>query len=320
MIGEKVREGIARARKEWPVHTNRASSLGHPCIRYLFYRRTAHELQVLPDIGLLEIWEEGNDQERSANRLLREFAGLEIIEAQRELAIKEHNITGHIDGKAVPVIASSYPDWPRDGEDNILPVPCEIKSMNEHIYAEIHTLDDMLNSDHYWIRGYIFQLQIYLEGTGNEVGVFLLKTKNASQIRDIWVEKDPVLIGEIVAKADAIEAAVASGEAPERCEGSHCRRCGFLTHCCPDFINKDAAEFMHNEELEILLARRHELSEAGKEYAKIDRQIKAMLEGVEKNFLCGSFLVTGKYVSRKEYTVAAGESWRRTIEYIGEEA
>jgi len=319
MIGAKVREGIMRARRDYPVHANRASSLGHPCIRYLYYQRTAHEIRELPDIGLLEIWEEGNDQERSANRLLRQYAGLEIIESQRELTIKEHNITGHIDGKVVPVIPADYPDWPKDERGELIAVPAEIKSMDQHIFAGIETLDNMANSDHYWIRGYLCQLQIYLEGTGQELGVFLLKPKNASRIRDIWAERDEAIIQDAFRKADAVEFAVGEGDAPERCEGSHCRRCPFLTHCTPDIINTSATEFMHNPELEDLLDQRHRLLAAGKEFEKVDRQIKKMLEGVEKSFICGDHLVTGKPVERKGYTVEAGTSWRRSIEYIGEE-
>lgn len=325
IIAQKVEEGLLRQHREYPVHVNRASSLGHPCERYLYYQRTAHEKRELPDVGLLAIWEEGVAQERTTAMILSKFAGLELIEGQRELTIKEHNIVGHIDGKVVPILPEKWPDWPKadpekayGGSSLLRAVPIEIKSMNSYSYESIQTLDDMINSDRYWIRGYVIQLQLYLAAMDEPVGVFILKDKNAARVKDIWMERDDKTIEEVFEKADRIEEAVKTGVPPERNEGSHCRRCPFLTLCTPDFINPNGAEIINNEELESLLKRRQELLDAGKELNGIERQIKNMLEGVHRNIMCGDWLITGKTVQRKGFTVAPSEIWRRKIEYIGE--
>jgi len=316
VIADRVRQGIVASRKEFPVHANRASSLGHPCVRYLFYQRTAHDKRELFDPGLLEIFEEGNAQERTSRDALQRFGRFDIVEQEREIIIPEHNITGHIDGGILPINRDD-PDWPiRNGEAQ--KAPFELKSMNEHIWAGIDTLDDMLGSPYYWIRGYPTQLNIYLEGTGQQMGVFLLKSKAAMRFKEIWIEHDPVIVAEAFAKADEVEAHVKSGVAPERCEGEHCKRCGYLTHCAPDMVNKSSGEWLNNPELEELLIRRHELTEAGKEFNQVDRRIKKMLEGVDHSIVCGDFVITAKEIQRKGYTVDPGTSIRRTIEYVGE--
>jgi len=61
-------------------------------------------------------------------------------------------------------------------------------------------------------------------------------------------------------------------------------------------------------------------TEAGKEINQIDRRIKKMLEGIDHSIVCGDFVITAKPVERKAYTVEAGTSIRRTIEYVGEGA
>jgi len=318
VIGEKVREGIVRKHKEYPVNSNRASALGHECLRYLYYMRTAHTDKELPDPGLLEIFREGDDQERTTVRLLQEFGDYDLIEQWRELTMPKFNITGHIDGKILPINRSD-PNWPvKDADGQAQPVACEIKSMSPHIWASINSLDDMKNSQYPWVRGYIIQLQLYMEMTGEELGVFLLKDKTAARIKDIWMPKDPTIVSEAIFKASAIEEAIVVKVAPDRAEGSQCRRCGFLTTCMPSIVNPNAGEIIESEELLELLERRHSLEAAGREFEQVDRQIKKMLEGQERLLVCGDYVISGQRVDRKEHAVAGGSYWKRSIDFIGE--
>jgi hypothetical protein len=320
VIGEKVREGIVRHHKEFPVKSNRASALGNECLRYLYYMRTAHTEKELPDPGLLEIFQEGDDQERATVRLLQQFGDYDLVEQWRELVMPEHNITGHIDGKILPINRNDS-TWPvKDTDGQAQPVACEIKSMSPHIWASISSLDDMKNSQYPWVRGYIIQLQLYMEMTGEELGVFLLKDKTAARIKDIWMEKDPTIVSEAISKADAIEGAIRTGSAPDRAEGSQCRRCGFLTTCMPSIVNANAGEVVTSPELLELLDRRHALEAAGREFDQVDRLIKKMLEGQEKLIVCGDYVISGQMVRRKEYTVPGGSYWKRSIDFIGEES
>jgi len=319
MIGEKVREGIVKKHKEFPVKSNRASALGNECLRYLYYMRTAHTDKELPDPGLLEIFREGDDQERTTVRLLQEFGDYDLIEQWRELTMPEYNITGHIDGKILPINRSD-PNWPvKDANGQALPVPAEIKSMSPHIWASIGSLDDMRNSQYPWVRGYLTQLNLYLEADHQELGVFLLKDKTAARIKDIWMPKEPAIVSEALSKARAIEEAIVVKVAPDRAEGGQCRRCGFLTTCMPSIVNPNAGEIIESAELLELLERRHGLEAAGREFEQVDRLIKKMLEGQERMLVCGDYVISGQRVERKEYTVAGGSYWRRSIDFIGEE-
>src|SRR5438309_8002720 len=45
--------------EQWPVRSNRASELGHPCERFLTYNRVAWRHARLPDVGLQYVFDEG---------------------------------------------------------------------------------------------------------------------------------------------------------------------------------------------------------------------------------------------------------------------
>ena len=111
VISQHVRDGILASREEWPVHSNRASEIGNPCHRYLYYMRTAYKERPLPDVGLLEIFKEGNYQERATVELLSEH-GIELNQQQRSIDLKAYEISGSIDGSVHPRLASDFPDWP----------------------------------------------------------------------------------------------------------------------------------------------------------------------------------------------------------------
>jgi len=79
MIIEKIYESKGREIKQYPVHSNRASDLGIPCLRYHVLNRTRWQERALHDVGLQMIFDLGNDIEQIVLRELSE-AGVTVIE------------------------------------------------------------------------------------------------------------------------------------------------------------------------------------------------------------------------------------------------
>ena len=115
MIAEKVRAGILAKREVWPVRSNRASAMGHQCMRHLNYLRTAWKEMPMPNVGLLEIFEEGNVQERNVEEMLRQ-AGLQLNQQQRGINLEAYEIGGRIDGNTVPINVGEWAVWPLEDD------------------------------------------------------------------------------------------------------------------------------------------------------------------------------------------------------------
>ena len=96
MIVEKVDEYVEKQRKVFPCHTNRASSMGHECARYLTYCRTNWEDKSLVPVTLQYIFMGGQDEEDNAMDWIRK-SGVRIYEPQKSFHWKEYNISGHLD-------------------------------------------------------------------------------------------------------------------------------------------------------------------------------------------------------------------------------
>ena len=159
MIVESLIELKKSRIKQWPVNSNRASSLGHECLRYLVYERTRWQEKVLHGVTLQMIFDEGNLHEKAVIRDLQD-AGNEIIEQQRAFAWSAYLITGHIDGKLL--------------KDSIA-IPFEIKSCSPWIFQSINKLNDLHNHKYHHVRCYPSQLTLYLLMDNKEFGYFIFK-------------------------------------------------------------------------------------------------------------------------------------------------
>jgi len=93
-IDSKVRQAYEQKRRVSPCRSNRASQIGHPCLRYLTYCRKDWKQKVLPSVELLWIFEMGNLIEEMAVKRLTK-AGLLVTQQQRDFEEPKQGITGH---------------------------------------------------------------------------------------------------------------------------------------------------------------------------------------------------------------------------------
>jgi hypothetical protein len=310
MIADAIREYIAGERYSSPAQSNRASELGHPCTRYLCYLR--REKKPLVDVGLQEVFREGNDQEIAVRRLL-EDAGFVFTRSQQAFNWPDLQLSGHIDGM---LGYHRRPTWWPTGQAE---VPCEIKTCSPWIFQGLDTVDDLTNGKQLWLRKWPDQMQVYLLLTDQPVGVIVLKDKTAARVKDLWIDLDWDRASELVRKAEEVNAHLSRQTYPDRTEGDHCAKCDFVALCHPAILNRDGAALLSDPEIEEMLARRESLADAAREYEALGKQIQGKVpEGLEQA-LVGDWLITGKWIERKERTTPASRYWVRKYERIGVE-
>lgn len=296
MIVEKVLESKQREIRQSPVNSNRASQLGHECLRYHVYERTRWHEKTLHDVRLQMIFDMGREVEEIVLKELRE-AGFQIHEGQRAFQWPEYKITGSIDGMLI-----------LEGEA----VPLEIKSASPFAFDSINTVDDLKRHKYPYMRRYVSQVTLYCLLSNKDRAVILFKNKSTGALKEIWVPLDYDLGELLLKRAEAINAHVEAGTVPEpiKYDEALCGECPYAHICLPEVTGKEVE--IDSGELEELLDRMDALKPATKEYAEIDSQIKRLVEGRDK-ILAGSWLVTGKWVERKGFQMPDSRFWQRKV-------
>lgn len=292
MIVEKIMETKYLDIKQYPVHSNRASELGHPCVRYHVYNRTRWEEKSMHDARLQLIFDLGREIEDITIRDMKD-AGFEIVEQQRPFSWREYNITGTVDGKVL-----------LGGEA----IPFEVKSCSPYMFDKINSIEDLTKGKYLYLRKYPTQLNLYMLMDNKERGLFIFKNKQTGAYKEIWMQLDYELGEQTIRKAEEINKHVADGTLPAHYDDeSVCNDCGYRHICLPEHIGKEVE--IDTSELSEMLDRLEELKEAKLEYEKINEEIKEMVEGREK-VLAGDWYVSGKWIDKKEFVVKANRYWQ----------
>lgn len=271
-IPDRLDDAKARKRENWPVKANRASELGHPCVRYLTYLRVAWQERALPSIGLQYLFDERKRQEDHAIEDLKE-AGYTFIQQQRPFSWPQFDITGTIDGMIV---------LPRGATTGTF-VPGEIKNINPWDWGKIEhqpdardNLKQFLHSDRVWLRKIPSQITLYLLMNNAELGALILRNASDGQMKVLPILLDLDLGEQVLRKAETVNAHVATETLPDRApyDEDMCGRCPFHHICLPDQAAREGAQMLDQPELEEALERRAELEPIRKEYESLDKRIK----------------------------------------------
>ncbi len=279
----KLMEEYKRSKQKiYPCHTNRASQMGDECERRLVYFRIAWEQQLMPDVSLQFIFDEGNIQEDALMNDLR-GAGITIIEQQRAFSWPEYQISGMIDARV---------------KDNGSVYPLEAKSMSPFIWDGVNTIEDF--AKYPWVKKYIAQMVLYLLMSNSETGIFILKNKSTGRIKQINVNLSNYLdLGEnLLQRAKRINDHIQAKTYPDKINNFKiCSECAFRHVCLPEILNKGGIEFIDNKEIDKLLNRREELQTLSKEYKDTDEKVKEELKRYmqDKTIIsCGKWTIEKK--------------------------
>jgi len=289
MIVEKIVEMKQKKIRLHPTHVNRASEIGHPCLRYLVFKRTRWAEATLHDVALQFVFDEGGIQERAVLRDMEE-AGLTIIEQQRDYHWPQFQLSAHLDGKLLLTA---------DGETLEAP-PIEIKSMSPFVWMKVNSLEDLKTSKMTHLQKYPAQLNVYNLLSNSHRGFMILKNKSTGQLKEIEVPLDYEYAESLLKKCETINTHVKNGTTPDPIPWSEntCGRCQFAHICLPE-AKREAIDLTDDPELEVKLKRRAELDPLRKEYEEIDEEVKGLLKERPK-VLCGDFLITGRFQDRKD--------------------
>lgn len=301
-INAKLFKAKADKIKVYPCNNLRASNLGHPCERYLYLLIKHWEEQKPHDVGLQNIFDLGNKLEEHTIDNIKE-AGFEVVTPtvrSWKVEVKGGIITGREDIRI------------KDENGELLPV--EIKGLSPFEFDKLNSVDDFLKSKRAYVRGYPAQLFIYMLRFGKEKGFFALTNKLTGETKFIEVPFDYDFGEQMLSKAERIYAALAEGKPPAACDDiSLCENCS-LAHICGQ-CRRVPADVDLDDELDELINKKQELSEAKKQYEEIDKQIKAKV-GEREKVITGQYLIERKSFVKKAFTVPESKQWRINIKRL----
>ena len=283
----------SRVRVSPPAARTRASEIGNPCERAIFYSRTVpSEQRVAHSAELQAIFDLGNDMERIVLREL-EDCGFEIVQKGRDYVDEKLELSGHVDA------VIRHRSWP---ERFLLPI--EIKGLHPFFADKLTTLEDILNAKQAHLRRYYGQLQTYLYFEAKPLGAFVLKNKSTGWIHVIGAPLDYAFTEGLLKRAERVRDAVRSKTPPPRWLTTECERCPFA-HVCAPGMEGGGVQVYDEPEVIAMLERRAVLAPAAAEYKAIDGEVKERFKAlpVVAERLVGDFVVRTTEKSRKAYSV-----------------
>ncbi len=276
-IAQQTADAIHAAHSKWLTDksysgrwkSNRASGLDDVCTRRIYLYRTAGELVPPPDPDLQAVFTEGQIQEPSVRRHLSEL-GFEIKKAGYAADWYALQISGEIDG----IIS-------KNGIDLV----AEVKTVSDTAWRSLKTAEDLMN-DRGWYRKWYGQMQIYLLLLEKSAGLFVLKRKQAFQLRIIPIALDYGYAESLLKKAEAVNAAMDNA--------AECAKCPFFQRVCNPPINMgEGLRVVQDAQLEEDFKRMATLEEASAEYKEIETRVKERFKaGGKGTYQAGSWVVS----------------------------
>lgn len=261
LMGEVVRAGEAKDQRHPRSDRTHASDLGHPCVRYLVYQRTARDKASGHSPATRLVFNEGNHHQDMVDSLLRKCDAVELVAGEANFKINSCMVSGRCD--AIVRIEGAEGEWTG-------PFVLEVKSAG-HPYDDYETVDDL--QKHFWSARYLAQVQLYLGMAarwleddpmvpgGIEGGIILFKSRLDGRMKTVPVAPDPGMFAALCEKAMAVQEHVVLWEAcegdedgggqktlPERIPwGTECRMCQYEAHCAPPRFNAGCREVLAGE-------------------------------------------------------------------------
>lgn len=313
MIVERIDTYKASKIKQRPVLSNRASSLGHPCLRFNVFERTRWQEKTLHDVAVQYRFDDGDMHERQVMRDL-EDAGFQVFERHRDFSWPKFNITAHVDVKLVvePWMVDAAPPEVQPLLQIGHAIPAEVKSAAKFSWEKIQTVQDMRTSRYAYMQTYPAQLTVYELFSNEPIGLFLFKNKDTGRLKELWMPLDFEYGESLLKKAEQINTCVQAGTIPAPIPWSDtiCGRCAYQHICLPE-ARREALDLSDDPELEAKLKRRAELAQAATEYDELDKELKATFREKPK-IMVGDFLVQGRWQDRKD----GKKVWMTNIERL----
>jgi len=299
-ICQKLQEAsIERLRSKiriYPCHTNRSSTIGHPCEAYGFYHRTAWQKRELHDWRLQAIFDEGSLHEPAILKEVLEDCnryGWSLVGQQQDFHDKNLQITGHVDALIlIPGISDIGKVY-----------PLEVKTMSPHIWDTITSDLDFKENRRPYLQAYYGQIQSYLYLASSPAGLWCLKNKVTGLRKYIPTVLDYDFCDSMIKRVERINAAVASDSVPSKImNDQYCDDCTFRKICLGE--EKRDLPKVNNERLLDAILAKEEFKISHDRYEKACDVIKEEAARSGSNeFICGQFKVSRKLQPEKHMSV-----------------
>lgn len=294
-VSREIKEAYAKKIKQYPVYTNYASRLGHPCTRQAVYWRNNWQEATPINVITKFLFEAGNVIETYIAKPYLEAAGYQIVEQNRPINVEKSGIMNKYQiGGRLDFIARK----------NRFEFPVEVKSMAPHAWQKINTIEDMHRSAKHWHQSYPAQLTLYLLGKEYEFGMFLLINKITFEPKQIWVNLDFTYAEDLLKKAETINEHVKAKTLPDRIPWSEsiCARCPFVATCLPDVESK-GMQIVDSAELESKIDRLEEIRPMSIEFKELKEDVDETVKEVGENMLVGKYSILLKTSKTTRYDV-----------------
>lgn len=276
-IHQKMDHSRSKGRTVSKKDRNWASSIDHPCLRFLTYTQSHWRDAQLPSVETEYLFEEGKDGEKKLKKMI-EDEGYEIILAQKYFTWDKYQISGKTDG---------FLTFKIPGQQLSHQGPLEIKTVAPHAFDKMRTIEEIQESRSYWIRKCISQLNIYMLMANYEWGFLALKTyRRRPRILPMMVNLE---LGEkCLQTCEQVNHFVAKGTLPDRIlyDPSLCDICNFDHICQPVKVSQYPDEIDERTAKDLVFFKKwHELGSRWKKTAEDLRKrlkgINAIAEGVQ---------------------------------------
>ena len=274
------------------------ASAWRACDRRLVLEMTDGDKMPAWNAETLANFRRGNDRERDLLSDLKRIGRLteppfELIGEQERFELK---------GRAGQVVIVGKVDA-RIRYRNGPSLPVEVKAWNPNTVARISCFEDLFAGT--WTRGGAYQMLSYLYGAGEQTGLMILDRAGLPLLLDVELYRHLDKVEGFLTRAEAAIAHATDGTLPPFTnDAEECKRCPFYGSVCNPPLGANVAQILADPELETILDRREELSEAAKEYEALDADVKKRLRGIE-SAVAGKYLIEGKWARSTSYEIPA---------------
>lgn len=302
---DTLREHFAKQSTISPRHSNRASELGDPCARRLYYNRVNWEESEPIDPELQAIFNEGNIHEPAVIRLLDDL-GWRLYREQVSIQDRGLQITGRPEG----LISAAGVE-----------ILAEVKSASPNTYNHCRDLDDLRFGANWIVRKWYAQLQTYLFLCAKDAGLLIIKNKATGWIRMIAVPLDYEFAETLLKRAETVNAGIRDATPPPYITDTRsCAKCWwFGRHCNPPVDTGPAAAVLTNDEdLEAERIYWSTIEQAGA-FEAAEKHLKSRAKATKQDLvLVGDSEMRVSSYDRKAYDVRASTITKVVIERQGD--
>ena len=305
--------------KVWPARSWSPTLLSNPCDLHVVRRFTRWEEQMPHNTRLQAIFGEGHVHQPVVYDQLEAMGFTLVRESDRPTQWTPKpgvRISGYIDGRLTGFRGQKF-------EPTVL---LEIKALSGWSWDKLNTVQDFLDSDAHYVRGYVQQMDLYLLLEELPAGVFVLKNKASAQLKLIPIQLDMARAEATLKRIERLAPFVAAGLEPPgiNYDARICGDCGFRYLCWPP-REEAGVDVIMDAELVAAIVEKEALHESHSEYEAADRRLKKAMEDLlakdnDRVLIdggeAGRYLATLSLVPVKEQTRAATTQRRITYERL----